>query len=355
MKVLLLAGSAALNLKVLYCLYPIAEVHVAATTADNFTGKSRHTAAFKVMPSLADTSAPDSATEWIEQYCRDQKIDIVVPGDIGTAGFLACVAHRLSVPAYPSSTPELLNRIHDKWSFAEALQKAGLATPRTVLITDVASVDDSIADTIGLPLVVKPLNCESSHGVHLIKTIEALRKHVASGAPYTAPPLIAQTFIPGKDIDLSVLAIDGEIVASAIQYWSDDGTLVFCENEEMDTLGRAIVKLFGYSGAAHFDMRIDERTGKVQVVECNPRFWYTLPAAMWQGLNFVEVGIRAVLEGKLPDNTHTTGTYVLPGTLVRRILQPTQVRSLTSANFRGMLQPLTDPMPHIYSLLGRRR
>src|SRR3989304_3891130 len=106
--------------------------------------------------------------------------------------------------------------------------------------------------------------------------LDELRAHVESNAPYSHPPLILQEFIPGKDIDLSVLAVGGRVVASAVQQWPDSGMLEFCEHPEVEELGRKVVSLFNYDGVAHFDMRIDERTGRVLVLECNPRFWYTM-------------------------------------------------------------------------------
>lgn len=349
-KALLLAGSSALNLKVLYCLYPVAETHVIAHNAANLAMRSRHAARKQVFP-INDRSRAGQSVALINDYCSLEGIDIIVPGDIHTTGFLAEHGAAIAGPAlFPASPSERLHAIHDKWSFAERLMAAGLATPRTRLIDSARTLDEAAAEDIGFPMMVKPLDCESSHGVVRICDYQQLREHVESGRPYTAPPLIMQQFVDGQDIDISVLAADGRIIASAVQYWSPEGELVFREDPEMFELAAEIVRLFDFHGVAHFDMRRDRHTGKVHVLECNPRFWYTLPAAMWCGLNFVELGIRATLGLPYDHIGPASGSYRLPSDVFRAIRRPARLLRMSRPNWRGFFQPLLDPSPHLSAL-----
>lgn len=354
-RVLLLAGSSALNLKALYCLYPVAESHVMATSEDNMALKSRHVAGRTVVP-LNDRSRTEESLELINRYCAARGIDVVVPGDMGTTAFLAENRDALEgVAEFAASPGPVLDAIHDKWSFASKLTAQNLATPRTGLIRSAADLDREAADRIGFPMIVKPLDAESSHGVVRLESFDALHEHVTGGQPYSDPPLIMQEFIEGDDVDISVFADEGRILASAVQYWSPEQQLVFLDAPDMRDLAERIVRLFDFRGAAHFDMRRERESGTIYVVECNPRFWYTMPAAMWAGLNFVAVGIDAALGRFAEDPGAATGAYRLPSDVVRSLSRPSRLARMSMANWRGFLQPLLDPGPHIHAARARRR
>jgi biotin carboxylase len=353
-KVLLLGGSGALNLKVLYCLQPIAETHLLATHPDNIAARSRYAARADVFAWHKPENRNDAVAR-VNALVAANGIEVIVPGDIHATAFVAENADALEGAAlFPASARATLERIHNKWSFAEALMGAGLATPETRLIARREDLTEELAAEIGFPLVVKPLTGESSHGVAVKRDYAALKAHVESGAAYTRPPLIIQSFIPGEDIDISVLADRGRVVASAVQLWSSDADLQFCENPEMEKLAADIVRLFDFHGVAHFDMRRSSVDGRMHVIECNPRFWYSMPAAMWCGLNFVEAGIAAALDRPW-SGARARGRYRLPGDVVRALGVPRHLRAMSLSNWRGFIQPLIDPAPHISEMLAKRR
>ena len=354
-KVLLLGASGALNLKVLYCLQPIAETWLLMTGSDNIALRSRYGTAAGVFP-WNDPGRRTEAIERVNACVAAHDIDVVIPGDIHATGFVAENAAQLKGAAlFPASPEATLDRIHNKWSFAEALMGAGLATPKTRYIGRREDLTEALAAEIGFPLVVKPLTGESSHGVVVKRDYAALKAHVDGGSAYSEPPLIIQQFIPGEDIDISILADRGRIVASAVQLWSSEADLQFCENPEMERLAADIVRLFDFHGVAHFDMRRSAVDGRIYVIECNPRFWYTIPAAMWCGLNFVEAGIEAALGRPWPADVRATGRYRLPGDVVRALGVPRHLRSMSLRNWRGFIQPFADPAPHISEILAKRR
>ena len=354
-KVLLLGASGALNLKVLYCLHPIAETWLLTTTSENIAQRSRYASSAGVFP-WTDPARRDEAIERINACIAELSIDVVIPGDIHATAFVAENAEALHGAAlFPASPGATLERIHNKWSFAETLMAAGLATPTTRYIGRREDLTEALAAEVGFPLVVKPLTCESSHGVAVKRDYAALKAHVESGAAYTEPPLVIQSFIPGEDIDISILADRGRVVASAVQLWSSDADLLFCENPEMEKLAADIVRLFDFHGVAHFDMRRSSVDGRIYVIECNPRFWYTIPAAMWCGLNFVEAGINVALGRPWPADIRATGRYRLPGDVVRALGVPRHLRSMSFSNWRGFMQPFADPAPHLSEILAKRR
>lgn len=354
MRALLLSSNAALGMKVLYCLYPVAEcVHVIAADTRSPLRLSRHVRRYETMPFSRDGKPLLETATRVNAYCREHRIDVVVPSDMEAAGFIAVMRNRIDAAAtFAVSPAALLHAMHDKWLFGDRLQSAGIATPKTRLVPSLEALSEELAEEVGFPVMAKPLEGESSHGVVRFDDYASLRGHVAGDAPYSAPPLIIQEYIPGTDIDYSAVTIDGQIVAAAVQAWRDSGTLAFSRNADVESLGQEVLRLFDYSGAAHLDMRIDERTGKVLVIECNPRFWFTLPAAMWTGINFVELGIAHAC-GERRQAPAAEGVYFLPGEVVRSLfLNPRRLASLTVANIRGFLQPVLDPLPHLAAILG---
>lgn len=356
LNVLLLAGSGPLNLKVVYCLARLgARIHVVATSASNIIRRSRHLHSFVVHEGVSDASAPEGTVQWMRRYCGDSGISVIVPGDIGTSGFLAAAREKLpDTPTYPCSDAALLDRIHDKWHFASALMEAGIPTPRTALVESVSDLD-TVQSEIGFPVMVKPLSCESSHGVLRMGSAAELSEHVRSGRAYSTPPLIAQRFVEGRDIDISVLADRGKVVLAVTQQLQPDGSLRFFHDAATRQLADAVVARYAYHGIAHFDMRIADDTGELFVLECNPRFWYSMPASMWQGVNFLEAGIRLSL-GQSIEGEHALipGSYFLPGSLLNALRRPWQLRRLTLRNLRGVMQPALDPFPHLADLYRKR-
>jgi predicted ATP-grasp superfamily ATP-dependent carboligase len=117
-----------------------------------------------------------------------------------------------------------------------------------------------------------------------------LQKNVLSRPEYQFAPLIAQTFVPGLDIDISALADQGHIQNFAIQV-REEGALSFVQNEALIKLTEVIVREHRYTGVIHIDARLHEKSGEIFLVEANPRFWASLAAATAAGLNFVRAGI----------------------------------------------------------------
>jgi len=351
--ILLLAGSADLNLKVLYCLYPaFKNIHVIANAENSILKYSRYKKKFEYIPWSRSADDQHEVIETLMQYCVENEIDMVLPGDIDASAFIYKYKKSFSdQKIFPVMGDENLEKIDNKWTFADILMKEGLSTPTTMLIDSENVVDEQkeagITEKIGFPLIVKPLFCESSHGVVKIETFTDLREHVLGDKPYSDLPLIIQSYIDGYDIDSSFIADNGKVMSLAVQKWNDGDVLEFRSHREIEEISEKIIRLFNYSGAGHFDMRIDFNTGIVYVIECNPRFWYTITAAMWQGLNFVESAVNYTM-GRDYKKTGAVGNYRLPGSMIRMLLKkPWRYFSLAKNERGGLWQPILDPLPHL--------
>ena len=294
--------------------------------------------------------------EAIKKYCLDYDIDVILPGDVSASSFLHKFRHDFEkFNVLPTMSQEDLKEIDNKWTFAKRLMDANLPTPKTILIENETDLDQrEIEDVVGFPLIVKPLYGESGHGVLKMDSFDKLKEHVVGDAAYSEPPLIIQSFIDGTDVDSSFIADQGDIKTVAVQLWINEDTLRFEENDKVIELSHQIVDLFGYCGAGHIDMRVQNGTGDVFAIELNPRFWFTVTPAMWQGLNFVEAAVQYCLKNSFQKDG-AEGDIRLPGTVLKTLMKrPWKYFDFSTQERKSLWQPILDPMPYFAKFMKNR-
>jgi len=229
-------------------------------------------------------------------FCEDHGIRTIVAGDTRCSRLLLQMTPMLppGTQPFPICEPELFEQMYDKWRFAALLEELGLPGPRTALIR---CHEDLNRCDIEPPAIIKPTQGEAGLGIETANTRTELRGIVEARSDLEDNPLVLQEFIPGSDIDLSVLADRGECVAWTTQQVGQNGVMRFVERADVLNLGRELVRQTAYHGVMHLDMRIDDRTGRVVFLESNPRFWGSLRYSVWTGVNFLDLGIR-FLEGE---------------------------------------------------------
>jgi hypothetical protein len=215
----------------------------------------------------------------------------LIPADDSACRIVGATIGRFGGNAYPMPDRATFETLNDKWQFYFRCRQLGVRVPKTIRFADKTLIDfEHVCTSIGLPFILKPTNKSYSLGVQLINSKAELQKKVLSSLEYQFAPLIAQSFIPGLDIDISALADRGHIQNYAIQI-REKGALSFVQNEALFKLTEVIVRKHHYTGVIHIDARIHEKSGEVFLVEANPRFWASLASATSAGLNFVRAGI----------------------------------------------------------------
>lgn len=339
-------------LKVLYCVHAMgAYVETAGFGIDilRYSRYSKH----HTLVNFCSGGVPVPETQdWLCRYVEENSFDIVVPSDIESASFLAATKNVCNhIQCFPCSNAETLNTLNNKWTFAEICHQHSLSAPTTVLLESFDQLEEGLFDEVGFPLIVKPLEKDGGKGVVRLNSYKSLLEYVQKNSPYSQFPLIAQSFIPGHNIDISILAADGQILCSTVQSWINDVILEFTSNPDLYDIATRIIQELNYDGLAHFDMRIDARTDKVYVLECNPRAWNTIAASMWQGVNFIEAGISFVREGIVPpmDKFAAQGRHCLSGSsLLKQFFLPfSGWQNISTGGIKAFLHAARDPLPHI--------
>ena len=351
--VVLLSGGPPIALKVLYCLHRLGiKTHLVDLQGTSITRFSRYLNGYDRLQPAYGAGDGERLAAALNRINAGHKVLAAVPSDVASAAALYEAKPFLNdIAAFPVSSPHTLDMLDDKWRFQQFLDGNGISAPRSTLISGLGDLEALASKGISFPVVLKSLHGESGHGVFVAKTRGDAEHYLQSGSRHARLPVQLQEFTPGLDADLSILCMDGEVKAEVLQIRRDGYILEFAQNDFATDIGRRIASAANFSGVANIDLRIDEKTGMATVIECNPRFWYTLQASMWRGLNFVGLGLELARgESVSAPGGPTNSLYYLHGGLLRNVLwNPARWNTVSVCNMHGLLQALTDPMPFIRS------
>lgn len=258
---------------------------------------------------------------------------VLIPADCDAIRLVNRVRSQLQIRVTPIPDLATLDMFDNKWLFYQFCTRHGLPVPVTRFFSSKSALDyDTIASEFGVPFVVKPLNQAGSTGVQIIHSKANFETAIVNNDSYDYGQLIVQRYINGMDIDVSFLAINGRLCAFAVQQ-SAPSKIVFVSNAELEALAAKLCHAGAYHGVMHVDARIDAATGKVYLIESNPRFWATLTASVWCGLNFVAESIVQV--------PRTNGALVLTSGMASTrnpLIRPSSWRQLIGdTGWRGRL------------------
>jgi biotin carboxylase len=315
---------------------------------------SRHAQRRLLLPREDLENGTPGALERINEYIERHRIDLVLAGDTSCTRMLAVHGGEIRGAAvFPMPSVEVFDRLNDKWTFHELMVAHGIPTPRSRLVASPEDVDGLDLD---FPVMVKPPRGEDSKGVRRVDDRKALRRDIEQSAAHGDLPLIVQDFIPGPDIDLDLLADDGELVSWLVQQRVGTG-MRFPADDRVVEIGRAMCRASGYRGVGHVDMRIDERTDTVVGIEFNPRFWGSLAFASWMGVNFVEWGASLLEPDRpafSPRSGHCPWLGSTPGTVASWIGRGFRGPGETPDQERAWGVQLKDPLPEWWDWTGKK-
>lgn len=324
---------------------------------------SRHCRSFSSFePELLYGDSPELVNR-LNQLCRKRQAAVVVPADFESVQYV--IRHRGEIECphlFPVPELDVMQRLHNKWTFNQLLEELDIPHARTRLIQ---SEEDIPGLDLGYPVVVKPPEGHSSIGIWIVDSEEDLRALMGDPRAEVQYPAVVQEYIDGEDMDFTVLAAEGEVLAWTHQrrrtslkhyvYIRDDGVIEACSR---------IIAATNYSGVIDFDLRTNDKTGETCVSEANPRFPGTTLHKMWAGLNLPELGVMAALgEDPRPHFepiagellVHTVSPKRLLKSLVSGRLTP---HGLTPAQTGSWRQSLSDAKPYLFGSLryslGRR-
>lgn len=176
---------------------------------------------------------PDSS---LLGFLRETRPDVVWPalhGASGEDGALRGLLEFLRIP-YVGSRPGAARLAWDKPSAKELISRAGVATPRSITLPretfrelGASAVLESVADSLGTPLVVKPARGGSAQGVSIVTERAELPRAMVDAYTYCDVVLIEQQ-IQGTEVALGILdSGDGPVALPAVEIQPLSGVYSF--------------------------------------------------------------------------------------------------------------------------------
>ncbi len=263
-------------------------VHVLGNGPSRGLRRSRFCASYQESRAVPnrDNDAETILAE-IAKLAEQRSIDVVFPSDDVSTRLLATIRDRLPVRCGLLPDPITFDLLNNKWNFCRFARDHGARVPETWLCSDAAELRRALrSGALQLPLTFKPINRSGGFGVVHLKDEADLR--LLAGVDYV--PILVQRCIAGRTIGLSVLCRDGQIRMHATQWYDARRFRLFVNRDLLNNAAR-VVAAARLDGPAHFDAILEDGSGLSYIVECNPRFWFSINLPMLCGINFVSAAL----------------------------------------------------------------
>ena len=225
----------------------------------------------------------DPAEQALEELLRQgfNRAFIVLHGRFGEDGTIQGALELMGLP-YTGSGVMASALAMDKWRTKLIWQATGIHSPRYALLQADSNFEE-IAETLGLPLIVKPAREGSTIGLSKVQRSQDLTEAYRLAAQHDAL-VLAEEFITGKELTVAILGetplplvrieVAGELYDYEAKYFSND-TKYFCPSGLPDELEAAIqdqalqaYQVLGCEGWGRIDLILSE-AGQFYFLEAN--------------------------------------------------------------------------------------
>lgn len=281
----------------------------------------------KLNPPLdADFTVPVVSSSEPQKYLekKEKGFDVVFVVAPETAHILQNLVQVLEAKgkACLNCTSEAIEKVSNKATLNQQLNKAQIATPKTLILNfkdDIAKTTKQITRELTYPIVLKTLDGAGCSGMSFIKTEESLNAAIAKlQKNSTAPQFIAQNYVNGLPASVSVISNGKKTVAISL---NKQQIILAQPSEESQYIGgcvplehplsekacaiaeRLVESITGLRGYVGVDVVLSEDS--VYVVDVNPRL-----TTSYVGLhavadfNVAQALLEAVTNGALPKKIH---------------------------------------------------
>lgn len=138
--------------------------------------------------------ARSEAVDFLITACTDQALNTV-----------ACVSEKLGLPCYIDYQTAL--NVTNKQYMKKVFNEYGIPTAKHVIMGE---LEEEKLNAMSYPLIVKPVDCNSSKGVKRVENIEELRPAFAKAVEYSRTnTAIVEEFIDGDELSVDVYVENG--------------------------------------------------------------------------------------------------------------------------------------------------
>lgn len=302
----------------------------------------------------ADTEAAhlSALINTIEQH----KIDLVLPTAVKDISFVSKHINKISQYTKVVNLPdiELLEKVDDKWLFARLMMKHEIAHPHSQLLSEVE------ANKATFPLLVKPRIGTGGANIEVLNNINEFNQYIKNKA-HQLEEIIAQEYIPGYDIDASVLCDNGEVKTFTIQRnkickrnpFQPPRAIEFIKDEQAEKLFTKMLQTINFNGVCHIDMRMNEKTGEMKIIEINPRYWASLYGSIAAGVDFPMKAIELAQTGNTSKSDYKTITFTRLSYWFKNIFK--KDIHLRNTNFKFLMRDIKPTLQRKFNLWFKKK
>jgi D-alanine-D-alanine ligase len=251
---------------------------------------------------------------------------VALHGSGGEDGTIQELLELVGLP-YTHSRPGPARRAFDKASAKRALLAAGITTPKFVTLSAVAieqfgaaDVLGEVAQTVGLPMVVKPCSGGSALGVRIAGQLSELPAAVVAASSWDSNVLL-ESRVFGRELSVCVLGTDDphafppvRIRSKNSDWWDFDArytageTDLICpptdlteaELEHVQKVALATYRELDLSGCGRIDIILDD-AGVAHILEANVVPGMTATSLLPLAARASGMQLRTVVESLLND------------------------------------------------------
>ena len=223
------------------------------------------------------------------QIVKNESIDLILPASEMGFKFVSKFRDELvkycPIAALPSH--DTLNLAFDKGKLGKFLQEQNIPTPKTVFVSDFLQ-----GIKLNYPILFKPVAGCGGKGIQKFNSPEEIS--IPKNYDSFQENYVVQEYITGYDIDCNVLCSEGKILAHTVQlplgieqgFSPKIDKLKFVHDATVLEVVQKAMSSLKWSGITHLDLRYCSKTGKLYIIEMNPRFWQSLMGSLIVGVNF---------------------------------------------------------------------
>jgi carbamoyl-phosphate synthase large subunit len=246
-------------------------------------------------PELADATYIEPITpEVVAKIIELERPDALLPTMGGQTGLNTAMAlhkdgtlERLGVELIGANAAAI-EMAEDRQKFRDAMDRIGLESPRSAIVHSVPEAVEAL-DKVGLPAVIRPSFTLGGTGGGIAYNREEYEAIVRAGleASPTTEVLIDQSLVGWKEYEMEVVRdkADNAIIICSIENIDPMGvhtgdsitvapalTLTDKEYQRMRSAAIAVLREIGVeTGGSNVQFAIDPKTGRMVVIEMNPR------------------------------------------------------------------------------------
>lgn len=287
--ILLLGTQNAVALPVVRALASaLSQVHLHSISKDEKHPQITNFSKYISSHSYINTDNKEVFIEELISVIKAKNVDILLPVDEYFTKIVVTLQDQLKphtiLPSLPNA--DLMEMLIHKDRLGALLTEIGLPSAE---IYNMETLDPGVLEPHTFPYVLKPICGSSGVGIKRVNTKALLTEQKKNE---TADEYILQEYIPGYDIDCSLLAVDGVIKAYTIQRgivsngFTFPKAIYFTQNQTLYDLVEKLIAETKYNGIAHLDFRFDERDGQYKLIDFNARYWFSLLGSTAAGINF---------------------------------------------------------------------